>query len=195
LAGLAKDYKLMGDADKANEALDRLRRVNPNDPNIAKIEALSQLENAERPASPGRRTGQAGQADEAMRIYRQLYGDRPPDGDIAHGLLPDPVRHLHGKAAAIAGMRSLAERNPGDSRLPSRWASCSPTTPKPAPKAFAFSKRILRIRCPGRPASGAHLGFGQPRFRCGAAPVPQAHPQDKEVASQSERPTKPSWRR
>ncbi len=62
LAGVAKDYKLMGSADKANGALDRLRKVNPNDPNIARIEALSSTAGAERAASPGGRTGQAGQS-------------------------------------------------------------------------------------------------------------------------------------
>src|ERR1039457_6594847 len=34
LAGLAKDYKLIGSIDNANEALERLRKINPNDPNI-----------------------------------------------------------------------------------------------------------------------------------------------------------------
>src|SRR5208282_1378002 len=41
LAGMARDYKLIGSADKSAEALDRLRRVNPNDPNIAKIAQLT----------------------------------------------------------------------------------------------------------------------------------------------------------
>jgi tetratricopeptide (TPR) repeat protein len=40
LAGLAKDYKLVGSADLANQALDRLRKINPHDPNIARFESL-----------------------------------------------------------------------------------------------------------------------------------------------------------
>ena len=40
LAGLARDYKLMGSNDLANQALDRLRRVSPNDPDIARIESM-----------------------------------------------------------------------------------------------------------------------------------------------------------
>ena len=41
LAGLAKDYKLTGSNDLAEQALDCLRRINPQDPNIAHIEAMS----------------------------------------------------------------------------------------------------------------------------------------------------------
>jgi tetratricopeptide (TPR) repeat protein len=36
LAGLAKDYKLIGSNDLAGQALDRLRKINPHDPNIAR---------------------------------------------------------------------------------------------------------------------------------------------------------------
>ena len=95
LAGVAKDYKLMGEADKADAALDRLRRVNPNDPNIAKIEALSSS-NAQ--SDQLRRAGELakqGRADEAMQIYRQLYGDHPPEGRDRHCLLSNAVWHSH----------------------------------------------------------------------------------------------------
>ena len=41
LAGLARDFKLMGKVTQANSALAHLRTVSPNDPNIARIEAMS----------------------------------------------------------------------------------------------------------------------------------------------------------
>ncbi len=59
---------------------------------------------------------QQGRADDAMRIYRQLYGDHPPDGDIALAYYKTLYGTSTGKAEAIAGMRALAERNPGDQR-------------------------------------------------------------------------------
>ena len=51
-----------------------------------------------------------------MRIYRQLYGDHPPDGDIGLAYYETLYGTASGKQEAIAGMRALAERNPGDPR-------------------------------------------------------------------------------
>jgi len=116
LAGLAKDYKLMGTADKANEALDRLRKANPNDPNIARIEALSSTKTQSDQLRTAGELARQGRPDDAMRIYRQLYGDRPPEGEIAVAYFQTLFATATGKAAAIAGMRSLADHNPGDSR-------------------------------------------------------------------------------
>ena len=116
LTGLARDYKLTGANDLANQTLDRLRRVNPNDPNISKIGNLSstaaeidQLRQAGELARQGRN-------DDAMRIYRQLYGDQPPNGDIALAYYQTLYGTASGKAAAVAGMRALVDSNPGDTR-------------------------------------------------------------------------------
>ncbi len=114
LAGVAKDYKLMGEADKADAALDRLRRVNPNDPNIAKIEALSSSSAQSDELRHAGELARQGRADEAMQIYRQLYGEHPPEGPVAIAYYQTLFGTANGKAAAIAGMRSLADRNPGD---------------------------------------------------------------------------------
>jgi tetratricopeptide (TPR) repeat protein len=114
LAGTAKDYKLMGEADKAEAALDRLRKANPNDPNIARIEAMS---SSKTQSDELRRAGELekqGRPDEAMQIYRQLYGDHPPEGSIGIAYYQTLFGTATGRAAAIAGMRSLAEHNPGD---------------------------------------------------------------------------------
>ncbi|MDR3798051.1 MAG: cellulose synthase subunit BcsC-related outer membrane protein [Terracidiphilus sp.] len=115
LAGVARDYKLTGDQAKADAALMRLRRVHPNDPNIARIEAMS----ANGPGDELRQAGdlaKQGRNDDAMRIYRRVYGDHPPDGDIALAYFQTLYGTAGGKQEAIAGMRGLAERNPGDPR-------------------------------------------------------------------------------
>ena len=116
LAGLARDYKLMGSSDLSNQTLDRLRKVSPNDPNIAKIEAMPSTLAASGQLRQAGELAQQGRADDAMRIYRQLYGDHPPDGDIALAYYKTLYGTSTGKAEAIAGMRALAERNPGDQR-------------------------------------------------------------------------------
>ena len=117
LAGLARDLKLTGSADKANEALNKLRQVSPNDPNIGKIQALTSTRVQSDQLRQAGEMARAGKVEEAMRIYRQLYGDHPPDGDIALAYYQTLYGTVNGKAEAITAMRALAARNPGDVRF------------------------------------------------------------------------------
>ncbi len=117
LAGLARDYKLNGNLTQADAALERLRAVNPNDPNIAKIQALASTRAQSDRLRQAGNLARQGHNEEAMRIYRELYGDRPPDGDIALAYYQTLYGTSGGKDAAIAAMRALAARNPGDSRF------------------------------------------------------------------------------
>ena len=118
LAGLARDYKLTGNEEKADAALMRLRRDHPNDPNIAKIEAMPITSGSVDELHQAGDLAKQGRNDEAMQIYRRLYADHPPDGDIALAYYQTLYGTASGKQAAIAGMRGLAERNPGDPRYP-----------------------------------------------------------------------------
>jgi tetratricopeptide (TPR) repeat protein len=116
LVGMARDLKLTG-SDKAIEALDRLRKASPNNPDIAKIEAMAGT-HAE--AAELRQAGDLatqGKTEEAMRLYKQLYGDRPPDGDIALAYYQTLYGTAQGKPAAIAGLRALVQRNPGNPKF------------------------------------------------------------------------------
>jgi tetratricopeptide (TPR) repeat protein len=117
LAGLAKDYKLIGSSEQSNAALARLRSVNPNDPNIAKIEGLTSTRLQSDRLRQAGELARRGKPEEAMRIYRDLYGDRPPDGDIALAYYQTLYGAPGGKETAIAAMRALAARNPGDTRF------------------------------------------------------------------------------
>lgn len=117
LAGLARDLKLTGSGDKANDALNKLRQVSPNDPNIGKIQALASTRVQSDQLRQAGEMARAGKVEEAMRIYRQLYGDHPPDGDIALAYYQTLYGTANGKAEAIAAMRALAARNPGDVRF------------------------------------------------------------------------------
>ena len=116
LAGLARDYKLSGNQEQADTALEKLRAVNPNDPNIAKIEALASTKAQSDRLRQAGNLARQGHNEEAMRIYRELYGDRPPDGDIALAYYQTLYGTPDGKENAIAAMRALAQRNPGDTR-------------------------------------------------------------------------------
>jgi tetratricopeptide (TPR) repeat protein len=117
LSGLAKDYKLIGSDALANQTLDRLRAINPNDPNIARIQSMSSsAQESEQLRQAGELTRQ-GRNDDAMRIYRQLYGDQPPNGDIALAYYQTLYGTASGKQQAVAGMRALVARNSSDPRF------------------------------------------------------------------------------
>ena len=94
LAGLARDFKLSGNLTQSDATLEKLRAVNPNDPNIAKIQALASTKAQSDRLRQAGNLARQGHNEEAMKIYRELYGDRPPDGDIALAYYPDPLRHL-----------------------------------------------------------------------------------------------------
>src|SRR5215469_4213424 len=112
LAGIARDYKLTGATKEAAAALDKLRSVNPNDPNISKIEGLTSNRAQSDQLRQAGDLARQGKNDDAMRIYRELYGDHPPDGDIALGYYQTLSGTASGKAQAISAMRALAQRNP-----------------------------------------------------------------------------------
>ncbi len=100
LAGLARDYKLTGNEEKADAALARLRRVNPNDPNIAKIASMPTTSGSVEELRQAGDLAKQGRNDEAMRIYRQLYADHPPDGDIGLAYYRDALRHRQWQAGS-----------------------------------------------------------------------------------------------
>ncbi|HVU46671.1 MAG TPA: cellulose synthase subunit BcsC-related outer membrane protein [Terracidiphilus sp.] len=140
LAGLARDYRLTGSIAKSNEALNHLRRVSPNNPEIDKIEGLSSTRATNDQLRHAGELAQQGHRDEAMRVYRQLYGDHPPDGDIALAY----YQTLYGtgtpeaKQQAIAAMRAMAQRNPGDTR-------------------FAIELGVMLTYDPGTRTEGMHI--------------------------------------
>jgi len=184
LEGLAKDLKLTGSNDLANQTLDRLRRINPNDPNIARIQAMTTArEEGEQLRRAGELTRQ-GRNDDAMRIYRQLYGDQPPNGDIALAYYQTLYGTSTGKQAAIAGLRTLVVRNPGDPRC----SIALGTVLTYDQRTRAEGIRILRAH-PSDPSAQAALrqaliwDSANPASAAELRDYLKAHPQDTEVAT------------
>jgi cellulose synthase operon protein C len=116
LAGVARDYKLMGKNTEASAALDRLRAAYPNDPNIAKIQGLQSAPAQSDQLKSAGELARSGNNEQAMRVYRQIYGDHPPDGDVALAYYQTLYGTASGKQEAVVGLRDLTKRNPGDSR-------------------------------------------------------------------------------
>lgn len=96
LTGLARDYKLTGATELANQTLDRLRNVNPNDPSIAKIEALS------RTATQTPQLRQAGAAE---------LGENPkPYPQESNPVKPPRQNESKPTESSLAAVRTPAER-------------------------------------------------------------------------------------
>ena len=83
LEGVARDYRLSGNSAASDEALDKLRKINPADPNISRIQGLTSNKTRDTRLAQAGALAKAGNPEAAMRIYREYYGDHPPDGDIA----------------------------------------------------------------------------------------------------------------
>jgi len=117
LEGVARDYRLSGNSAASDEALDKLRKINPNDPNIGKIQGLTSNKTRDVRLGQAGALARSGNPEAAMKIYREYYGDHPPDGDIALAYYETLYATPNGKAEALAAMRAAAARNPGDPRF------------------------------------------------------------------------------
>lgn len=117
LEGVARDYRLSGNSAASDEALDKLRKINPSDPNISRIQGLTSDKRRDARLAQAGALAKAGNPEAAMRIYREYYGDHPPDGDIALAYYETLYATPNGKEEALRSMRAAAARNPGDPRF------------------------------------------------------------------------------
>ncbi len=116
LAGIAGAEMQLGHRRQAEAYLGRLRHVGGDAKLIQQIESMPQGQPAAQRLQAARQLADKGQYAAALSIYRSLYGDDPPLGDIA--LAYDdteaaiPAEHDRG----VEGLRSLAQRFPADPR-------------------------------------------------------------------------------
>ncbi|HEX7159446.1 MAG TPA: tetratricopeptide repeat protein, partial [Edaphobacter sp.] len=116
LAGLARAAKVSGNEALTGTYLDRLRTINPNDPNIARIEGMGSQQNQAAEIQQAGKYAKAGQYAQAMAIYRKVFGNAPPPGDWALAYYETEAATEDGRPHAVAGLRSLVEKYPNDSR-------------------------------------------------------------------------------
>ncbi len=117
LEGVARSFRLSGDTSASDAAIEKLRRINPNDPNIAKLQNLRSNRAKDERLGMAGTLARGGNAVAAMKIYREYYGDHPPDGDIGLAYYDTLYATPDGRDEAIAGMRAMAARNPNDPRF------------------------------------------------------------------------------
>jgi tetratricopeptide (TPR) repeat protein len=116
MAGAARDEMQMGNTQEARKYLERLAEINPHDPNIAQIEGMKRLQAASPQTQRAGKLAQAGHYAEAMEIYRQVYGNNPPAGDIALAYYETEAALPQYREQATAALRDLAVKYPGDPR-------------------------------------------------------------------------------
>jgi cellulose synthase operon protein C len=116
LAGMARHSQQSGNDEAARNYLDHLRKVSagvathaPDVPAPLDPQQKAKLAQADRLAVQHH-------PDDAMRLYRDVFGDHPPDGDWAIAYYQNLASTTGGTAPAIAGLRDLTRRFPGDPR-------------------------------------------------------------------------------
>ncbi|AFL87742.1 Cellulose synthase operon protein C C-terminus (BCSC_C) [Terriglobus roseus DSM 18391] len=141
LGGLARSAKMANNQALANTYLQRLKAINPKDPGIARAESvmaqgaqLSQLQQAGKMAA-------AGNYAEAMKIYRQVFGPAPPQGEWALAYYETEAATEEGRPHAVAGLRSMVDRYPQDSRYQIALGRILTYSPKTRSEGRRFLER------------------------------------------------------
>ncbi|HUE01763.1 MAG TPA: tetratricopeptide repeat protein, partial [Bryobacteraceae bacterium] len=114
LANLARYAKQNGKDGEAKAYLNRLRRVNPNNPAIAEIEKMKVIAEQRSRLTEAERLAASQQYEQAMRIYREVFGDDPPAGGWALAYYETEAATPGGWEAATAGLQHLATTYPED---------------------------------------------------------------------------------
>jgi tetratricopeptide (TPR) repeat protein len=140
LAGLARWAKLAGNDAQAKKYLDRLQQVNPSDANISRIQGLASSKAQTAQLQQASRMAQAGHPEEALKIYRQVWGNHPPDGDWALAFYDTQASIPTERDSAISGLRELAKKYPTDARYSTTLGRILTYNPK----TRAEGERVLR---------------------------------------------------
>ena len=116
LVGLARSYRQNGDASGAELYLNTLRKSHPNDPEIATIERIKVQATQQEQLAEAGKLAMTGHAAQALEIYRNMYGEQPPDGDIGLAYYETEAALPTSRGAATDSLRGLVSRYPSDSR-------------------------------------------------------------------------------
>jgi tetratricopeptide (TPR) repeat protein len=182
LAGLARSAKLAGNDPAARDFLDRLRRVAPHSPEIAKIEATSTTKTQNAQLQQAGQLARAGRTEEALRLYRSVWGSRPPDGDWALAYYDTEAGTEAGRPDAISGLRALATRYPADTRYNITLGRILTYSPKTRAEGIELLNRFPHDSAAQEAVRQAHLWDVQnPNAAQGIRAYLQQHP-DEQIA-------------
>ena len=144
LAGLARAAKEDGQTAKEESYLDRLRKLNPHDPQIEEVENLHVFTSEERSRlDEAGRLAMQHNPDAAMKIYREVLGDKqPPLGKWAQPFYETEAASTGGREKAIAQLRRLSAQNPKQEAYRLWLASLLSYDPKTRMEAFQLFESI-----------------------------------------------------
>ena len=115
IAGLARYAKQNGQAEEERNYVDRLKKINPKDPEIAAIERMRVITPQERDQlDQAGRLAMQHKPDEALKIYREVFGNEPPSGKWAEPYYATEAASTGGKEKVIAQLRRLCTGDPGN---------------------------------------------------------------------------------
>lgn len=112
LAELARYARQNGRVAESKAYLERLRRVRPGDPAISQVESMPVLAQHRDRLREAERLAAAQQFDQAMRVYREVFGDNPPPGAYAIAYYETEASVPGGWEAATAGLQKLVQKYP-----------------------------------------------------------------------------------
>jgi Flp pilus assembly protein TadD len=120
LLGLARAARLNGNDAEAAHDLDLLRHAAPGDTGLAAQIAVVQRTQSSKARNAqlqqAAQLAQQGRTEDALRLYRSVWAGLPPDADWALAYYDTEASSASGRAEAIAGLRTLAQRSPDDAR-------------------------------------------------------------------------------
>jgi tetratricopeptide (TPR) repeat protein len=116
LSGLARFSEQSGKKDAAHQYEARLEKISPTE--LARLrEKPHQLDTHQgAKLTEAGRLAAAHKPEEAMRLYREVLGDKPPDGDLSIAYYETMAATPDGSGTAVARLRDLARRFPDDPR-------------------------------------------------------------------------------
>jgi tetratricopeptide (TPR) repeat protein len=181
LAGLARSAKMAGDEAAAKGYLNRLRRIDPHSSEIAKIEATPSSKAQTAQLEKASQLAQTGHPDEALRVYRSIWGNRPPDGDWALAYYDTEAGVEAERSDAESHLRELARKYPADTRYSITLGRILTYTPRTRPEGIQLLERFAQDSAAQQALIRAHQWDAQAADSA-QANRPQGKPADAGIA-------------
>jgi cellulose synthase operon protein C len=116
LGGIAKAEMQLGRTEEAKAYLSRLKSLGGSDKEASAIESMPRVQPRPVRLRQASLLAQQGKFAEAMSIYRDIYGNDPPAGDIALSYYDTEAALPSERANAVEGLRNLSKQFPADPR-------------------------------------------------------------------------------
>ncbi len=116
LSGISKADMQLGRSEEARSYLSRLRSLGGDDKDVRAIEGMPQVQAQSVRLAQAGKLASSGDPAGAMRIYRAIFGDEPPAGNMALAYYDTEAGIPASRQHAINGLRRLSQQFPADSR-------------------------------------------------------------------------------